>query len=611
MDQPCQTLSKEPKNTLHLIYHSITSSDESVSSSALRSDTEPTYDQKLHEISDQITLNGLTQTNQLTNLVVESACVTNDYIALLLDNGRVCRISYKCKLETKTDTTSNNQTNDQNFRNFTHKTSKLGSNPILNTQNSYRQSLSRQSFSNSNLREAFIIPSAHDLIVQSSNSISSYPVFNSNSSRNRRHGSTHYNSHHILRGRVNSLIVGSSRIPTSVLPASAVPESLIESVQTVLQSKSRSVIIRELQRTNLDVNLAVNNLLQRDDEGDEQTDDDDDPLSAVAVAAAAAAVVANNAPAPNPPTNQTTQANEPYIHGDDLMSLLDINSNTNQNSEITTANENDSSSSSSSSSGSTVASSVNNAPNNNNSNNVPNPIGIFNDEENYRLMRRFGNSIISGRNQDQDASGSRKSSSYRLRDNRWYETYRDELFNRGEAEEKIKKSETVPTVKETTESSSISFGENVQYWIEKIGDTPQFVKIASMHSELIAVSKDGRLHQWKWALDMPFSSEVEVDGEKRIVYHPKSVSLGLSEEKVVNVSTALIRACCFTESGKLAAWFDESVDMSNLTCKYETECMNFLSDKCLMNNDKIVEMTTSNLFAVFRTTLGSVYWWYV
>lgn len=52
----------------------------------------------------------------------------------------------------------------------------------------------------------------------------------------------------LLRGRVSSLIVGSSRIP-SFVPASAVPESLIENVQAVLQSKSRNVIIRELQRT--------------------------------------------------------------------------------------------------------------------------------------------------------------------------------------------------------------------------------------------------------------------------------------------------------------------------------------------------------------------------
>nr|2QHO_B Chain B, E3 ubiquitin-protein ligase EDD1 [Homo sapiens]2QHO_D Chain D, E3 ubiquitin-protein ligase EDD1 [Homo sapiens]2QHO_F Chain F, E3 ubiquitin-protein ligase EDD1 [Homo sapiens]2QHO_H Chain H, E3 ubiquitin-protein ligase EDD1 [Homo sapiens] len=50
------------------------------------------------------------------------------------------------------------------------------------------------------------------------------------------------------------------------IPASVIPEELISQAQVVLQGKSRSVIIRELQRTNLDVNLAVNNLLSRDDE---------------------------------------------------------------------------------------------------------------------------------------------------------------------------------------------------------------------------------------------------------------------------------------------------------------------------------------------------------
>lgn len=48
----------------------------------------------------------------------------------------------------------------------------------------------------------------------------------------------------------------------------------------VLQGKSRSVIIRELQRTNLDVNLAVNNLLSRDDEeGDDGEDSQDSYVS--------------------------------------------------------------------------------------------------------------------------------------------------------------------------------------------------------------------------------------------------------------------------------------------------------------------------------------------
>lgn len=41
--------------------------------------------------------------------------------------------------------------------------------------------------------------------------------------------------------------------------------------EVVLQGKTREVIIRELQRTNLNVNEAVNNLLSRDDDDGEKT----------------------------------------------------------------------------------------------------------------------------------------------------------------------------------------------------------------------------------------------------------------------------------------------------------------------------------------------------
>lgn len=63
---------------------------------------------------------------------------------------------------------------------------------------------------------------------------------------------------------------------THIIPAQYVPEDMIAQAHNILQGKSRNVIIRELQRTNLDVNMAVNNLLSRDDEefdegeGDEQ-----------------------------------------------------------------------------------------------------------------------------------------------------------------------------------------------------------------------------------------------------------------------------------------------------------------------------------------------------
>jgi E3 ubiquitin-protein ligase EDD1 len=52
----------------------------------------------------------------------------------------------------------------------------------------------------------------------------------------------------------------------ATLPASSIPEELIAQAQVVLQGKSREVIVRELQRTNLNVNEAVNNLLSRDDD---------------------------------------------------------------------------------------------------------------------------------------------------------------------------------------------------------------------------------------------------------------------------------------------------------------------------------------------------------
>ena len=63
-----------------------------------------------------------------------------------------------------------------------------------------------------------------------------------------------------IRGGRGGVILSSSR------PAPYVPEDLVSQAQSVLQGRSRNLIIRELQRTNLDVNLAVNNLLSRDEE---------------------------------------------------------------------------------------------------------------------------------------------------------------------------------------------------------------------------------------------------------------------------------------------------------------------------------------------------------
>jgi hypothetical protein len=124
----------------------------------------------------------------------------------------------------------------------------------------------------------------------------------------------------------------------------------------------------------LDVNLAVNNLLQRDDEGDDPTDDED-----------------------------------PYMHGDDLISLLDINSHHSSEGFV-----------------------------------LDSDAALF-DEDSFRFTRRLTSGANSGSGTTGRASGhsssstmsaitdaiereSRKASSYG-REHRWYDSYRDELFS--------------------------------------------------------------------------------------------------------------------------------------------------------------------------------------
>ncbi|OWA51736.1 E3 ubiquitin-protein ligase UBR5 [Hypsibius exemplaris] len=63
------------------------------------------------------------------------------------------------------------------------------------------------------------------------------------------------------------------RAVAATATATSVPEELVNQVQTVLQGKSRRAVVRELLRVNLDVNMAVNNLLSRDDDDASEVDE--------------------------------------------------------------------------------------------------------------------------------------------------------------------------------------------------------------------------------------------------------------------------------------------------------------------------------------------------
>ncbi len=330
----------------------------------------------------------------------------------------------------------------------------------------------------------------------------------------------------------------------AVIPAQFVPEDLINQAQVVLQGKSRNVIIRELQRTNLDVNLAVNNLLSRDDE---EYDDGDDG------------------------------GPEQMIQSDDLMSLLDSGFGPNESVIIDSDFADEvfsyplrirSSSSalfnSGSSGGSSSAGAAGSA-----SGNAPPTIRSAREsrlrDEAFSFIERDFMSGGSGGGSGGTGSGSQKS--------RWY-SYPVEKGGGGCFDSLSTRQRPLKTSSTSGASSSandqggssvqlapISFadqGQAQEFW--PTGDVPErkFVAIASLTSELIAITAKGELCQWRWADAEPFRGQLP-DGTP--YWHPRAPALGLMApaEKVTLVAGSCIRATVATESGKLATWIDESI----------------------------------------------------
>ncbi len=209
------------------------------------------------------------------------------------------------------------------------------------------------------------------------------------------------------------------------------------------------------------------------------------------------------------------------------------------------------------------------------------------------------------------ATADRERKAYRLRDQRWYESaYRDEIFaNRLDRDTSSTSSSTITKPDDLSmhkkiqlQTSPVSFGENLQFWTDKNGDAlPIFIKIASLYSELVAVSKNGQLYQWKWSSDVPYHSN-SIDGQN--IHHPKIIFLNLLNEKIIGLSSSTIRASVWTESGKVATWLDETVDIS-YTAKLQTPAL-YLFDPAV---DTVQQLSVSNLFTVAKLASGSIFWW--
>ncbi|XP_046991563.1 E3 ubiquitin-protein ligase UBR5 [Schistocerca americana] len=323
---------------------------------------------------------------------------------------------------------------------------------------------------------------------------------------------------------------GSGSGSRPIVPAPYVPEELVSQAQVVLQGKSRNLIIRELQRTNLDVNLAVNNLLSRDDEEGDDADD----------------------------------APDSYVP-EDLISLLDGGFHA-DHSVIIDAD------------------------------------AMFSEDMfGYSAVRSRASSssrrLNADRDRDRETDRERERDSFsRWRDRqyygprRWLESaLRDSTWDKDPESKK----------KEFAAQSPLWMSDELEFWPERGSEPlPQFIMIAALYSELVAVSSSGQLYQWKWNETEPYRHF-----ENMSVHHPKTLGLGLLSERVTHISSAVIRCSVATESGKVATWLDELLVHAAVRLEHPAQSFSEFSV------DRIISLHTCTLYTVARLESGALYWW--
>ncbi|KAL7740186.1 hypothetical protein ACLKA6_003892 [Drosophila palustris] len=350
--------------------------------------------------------------------------------------------------------------------------------------------------------------------------------------------------------RSTGVIIGgsSSNRPLVTVPATYVPEELISQAEVVLQGKSRNLIIRELQRTNLDVNLAVNNLLSRDDEEAEDTEEGGD----------------NYVP-------------------EDLISLLD-NGFSGDNSSVIIDPSDGLFSEEIFSNYSSIRNLLFDRIRSERTN--ASSSGTDNNQSNRASASSSGvisASQISSANADREAFS-------RWRDRQYYGPRRwinkDDYTWDKETDPKKKEPSSMP--------SPIWISEEWQPWPDKNG--VRFKTIGALYSEFIALSENGELHQWRWSDLEPYKSDTEN------VYHPKTLALNITE-KVELISANFIRCSVVTESNRVATWMDEQLGYLGAKLEHVATAFNEF------NMDPIATIHVCSLYTAVRTDNNNIYWW--
>lgn len=204
---------------------------------------------------------------------VKQCVVGPNHLAFLMQNGQICRVSFHVNSERTNCSTAKEPSSDEETLHPTTSAKKAAMTAVFSSAAAETSSQNEHTFTISgdtlnSLSGALGRWTTHRVANSSGTTSSgtSSSVLASRTPVTRGRGRII----RATRGRAGSGWISSR----AVIPASAVPEELISQAQVVLQGKSRQVIIRELQKTSLDVNLAVNNLLSRDDDDPDDQDED-------------------------------------------------------------------------------------------------------------------------------------------------------------------------------------------------------------------------------------------------------------------------------------------------------------------------------------------------
>ncbi|XP_018648366.1 putative ubiquitin--protein ligase edd [Schistosoma mansoni] len=508
--------------------------------------------EKLKEISEQIKRDGVSIPDVLRPLTRESIaqCVISpSHIAFRLEDGQVCRVAYT-----------------------------INSDRLSQKPDRKRKQGMSCSDSSSTVREGVVARTG-----------------------STQHGSRSYRSPLNVLGRTSRGIsflremqrqgIYLARPVTHQIPESEIPEVLIEECQTVLQGKSRQVIVRELQNTNLDVNMAVNNLLSRDDEAEQGNGGGSSDGNAPGAGAGG-----NSDDWDDEAVELLSFFEYPDSHGlfdaDGLIAdeMAGPPTSPRFRGDLTSDYE----------------------------------YGFLSDRRKRRRMESHlysrGNELYSGRNAS---------------------VVSDTTYNRSVADS-LRNSTASDSASDNVKQSGSSTRYYVQlcdvleFWPdpENSGLNLHFAHITALHSELVALTTWGELHQWRWGDSTPFfmrnTTNLKEDNDKKIidsestghaehgfpaVYHPRVLDLGLADEKIIKLSGCATRATVLTATGKFATWMDESL-IHSLPASYplgsssgslgiEHQAVLFPE----LRDESVIQIHTAPLVTVIRCLSGSVYWW--